>query len=66
MLTTIVSSFVFFLEGVSIDTYSFVQLSQEVDLISQRIHLGIQIYLIHVGSINVLQSQFENQVRLKR
>lgn len=35
--------------------YRFVERSQEVNLIRQRIHLGLQLHFVHVGSIHILK-----------
>lgn len=42
--------------------YRFVERSQEVNLIRQCIHLGLQLHFIHVGSIHILKES-DNPVR---
>lgn len=45
-------------------TYCFVERPQEVDLIGQGIYLGLQLHLVHVGSVDILKNNQRHQVWL--
>lgn len=40
-----------------VDTYSIVDGPEEVDLILKSVGPGLQLHLVHVGSINILEKE---------